>query len=167
MLVRLLYASQSAQPLTHDVVESILAQSRSHNPERGITGILCFGDDIFMQVLEGSRDQVSALFSEICRDPRHQRVTLMHFAEISEREFSGWTMGQVNMDKINPCLLLKYSETPDLNPFANSGQASLSLLRELMATASIVGRTSEIGNGDVPNEWGCMALTCAPNVDCS
>ncbi|MES2686505.1 MAG: blue light sensor protein, partial [Pseudomonadota bacterium] len=37
MLVRLLYASRSADPGSSEVTESILAQSRSHNPAMGIT----------------------------------------------------------------------------------------------------------------------------------
>ena len=40
MLVRLLYASRAAAPLSSTVVDSILAQSRAHNPARGITGML-------------------------------------------------------------------------------------------------------------------------------
>lgn len=142
MLVRLLYASRTAQPLSHDLLESILAKSRIHNPEHGITGILCYSGDVFMQVLEGGRAAVSALYADIVRDERHADVTLLHYTEIAEREFAGWTMGQVNMDKINPCMLLKYAETSKLDPFATSGTASLALLRELIATASIVGRSA-------------------------
>jgi hypothetical protein len=142
MLVRLLYASRTKQPLTADLIDSILGQSRSHNPARGITGILCYSGDIFMQVLEGSRQAVSALYGEINRDPRHTDVTLLQYEEITEREFVGWTMGQVNIDKINPCILLKYSETAELDPFCSTGAASMALFKELIATASIVGRAA-------------------------
>ncbi|MEY4764669.1 MAG: hypothetical protein RI907_1342, partial [Pseudomonadota bacterium] len=55
MLVRLLYASRAAEAVTPDLIESILTQSRAHNPALGITGILCHGGDAFMQVLEGGR----------------------------------------------------------------------------------------------------------------
>ncbi len=51
MLVRLLYASRAAKPITPDLVEAILAKSRQRNPQMGVTGILCFSGDIFMQVL--------------------------------------------------------------------------------------------------------------------
>ena len=44
------------------------------------------------------------------------------------------------MGHLNPALLLKYSERPTLDPFAVSGQVSMSLFEELMATASIVGQ---------------------------
>jgi hypothetical protein len=60
--------------------------------------------------------------------------------EISERHFGGWTMGQVNLAKLNTSIVLKYSERPELDPYAVSGRVSLALLEELMATASIIGR---------------------------
>ena len=140
MLVRLLYASRAATSLTGTVVDSILAQSRRNNTERGITGILCYSDDIFLQALEGGRDDVCETFNAIVRDERHASVRILSFEEIGERRFGGWTMGQVNIAKVNPSLLLKYAEKPVLNPFSCSGRASMSLLEELMATASILGR---------------------------
>lgn len=140
MLVRLLYASRAAQPVTHDSIEAILVECRAHNPALGITGILCWGGDIFMQVLEGGREAVSAKYNEIVRDPRHRDVVLLDYEEIAERRFAGWTMGQVNLAKINASILLKYSERPVLDPYAVSGRVSIALLEELIATASIIGR---------------------------
>ncbi len=140
MLVRLLYASRSTAPVTHQIIESILQQSRAHNPALGITGVLCHCGDAYMQTLEGGRDAVNALYMKIVRDTRHHDVTLLHYAEVPERHFSGWTMGHVNMAKVNPSLLLKYSDKPVLDPYAVSGRASLALLEELVATAQIIGR---------------------------
>lgn len=137
MLVRLLYASRAAH-LTPKVIESILAQSRENNPRAGITGILCYSKDLFIQVLEGGRDQVCELYNRIVRDERHKDVRILVYEEISERRFGGWTMGQVNVAKVNPSLLLKYSEKAALDPFACSGHASMALLEELIATASVV-----------------------------
>ena len=56
---------------------------------------------------------------------------------ITERTFSGWTMGQVNVDLVNPGLLLKYSLRPKLDPFAGSGRTPLAYLMELVATGAI------------------------------
>lgn len=140
MLVRLLYASRAAQAVTPEVIDAILAQCRSHNPALGITGILCHGGEVFMQVLEGGRDAVNALYGDIVRDPRHRDVAVLHFEEVTERRFAGWTMGQVNLAKVNPSIVLKYSEKPVLDPYAVSGRVSMALLEELIATASIVGR---------------------------
>jgi hypothetical protein len=49
-------------------------------------------------------------------------------------------MGQVDMARLNPALLLKYSETATLDPYAVSGAVSMALFEELVATASIVGQ---------------------------
>lgn len=139
MLVRLLYASRVVDT-SPAAIDSILAQSRLHNPGCGITGILCYGTGIFLQAIEGGRSAVNALYSQILHDVRHEDVELLHYEEIAERRFGSWTMGQVNLSKINHSILLKYSETPELDPYAVSGKVSLALLEELMATASIMGR---------------------------
>ena len=90
MLVRLLYASHAVSPLTTPVVDTILEQSRLNNPQQGITGLLCFSDDIFIQVLEGGRDAVCELFNAIVRDDRHTKVRILGYEEIAERRFGGW-----------------------------------------------------------------------------
>lgn len=140
MLVRLLYASRAVDNNVNQTVQSIMQQSRDHNPQHGITGILCHSDDVFMQVLEGGREAINTLYSMIVRDPRHKDVVLLHYEEICERRYSGWTMGQANLGKINPSILLKYSALPELNPHRMSGKMSLALIEELMANAAIVGR---------------------------
>ena len=139
MLVRLLYASRAVDPRP-EMIDSILAQSRQFNPSTGITGILCYGGGIFLQAIEGGRMSVSELYGHIQRDRRHKDVVLLHYEEISERRFGGWTMGQVDMSRINASILLKYAEKPELDPYSVSGKVSLALLEELMATASIIGR---------------------------
>jgi hypothetical protein len=139
MLVRLLYASRAIDPRP-EAIEAILTQSRHYNPTCGITGILCYGGGIFLQAIEGGRMAVSELYGHIQKDARHKDVVLLHYEEISERRFGGWTMGQVNMSKINTNILLKYAEKPELDPYSVSGKVSLALLEELMATASIIGR---------------------------
>ncbi len=139
MLVRLLYCSRAVDP-SPAALESILAQSRQHNPTTGITGILCYGGDIFLQAIEGGRMAVSDLDGHIQKDPRHKDVALLHYEEITERRFGGWTMGQVNISKVNQSILLKYAERPELDPYSVSGHVSLALLEDLMATAAICGR---------------------------
>lgn len=140
MLVRLLYVSRAVHPEDDAATQSILDSARQHNVVNGITGILCYGGGIYLQAIEGGRKAVNALYSHILGDPRHQEVVLLHYAEITERRFGGWTMGQVNLTKLNTSIVLKYSERPELDPYAVSGEVSLALLEELMLTASIIGR---------------------------
>lgn len=137
MLVRLLYASRANKPLAPDTIETILSSSRKNNLALGVTGLLCHSGDIFMQLLEGGRDAVNQLYTRIANDPRHGNVILLDYEEIDERRFASWTMGQVNLSKVNPSILLKYSERPVLDPYAVPGKVSLALLEELIVTASI------------------------------
>ena len=142
MLVSCLYASRVATPLPAAVLDEILVQSHRNNPRRGITGLLCFTSDVFVQVLEGGRDEVCDLYNTIVRDDRHSQVRLLAYEEIAERRFGNWTMGQIDAKTVNPLLLLKYSKTASLDPFAITGQATMALLLELVATGSITRRTA-------------------------
>lgn len=140
MLVSCLYASRVAMPLLAPVLDQILAQSHRNNPRRGITGLLCFTSDVFVQVLEGGRDEVCDLYNAIVRDERHSQVRLLAYEEITERRFSNWTMGQVDANAVNASLLLKHSKTASLDPFAITGQATMALLMDLVATGTITRR---------------------------
>ena len=138
MLVRLMYASRAADSMDNETLAAIMRKSRSHNPQVGVTGVLCFSGGIFLQVLEGGRLPVSQLYNRIASDPRHHDVALLHYEEIGERRFAGWSMGQVKMNMLNPALLLKYSEKAVLDPYAVSGEVSMALFNELVATASVM-----------------------------
>ena len=140
MLVRLLYASRAVDT-SPAAIEAILTQSRQHNPGSGITGVLCYGGGVCLQAIEGGRSAVSELYGHIQKDSRHKDVVLLHYEEIVERRFGGWTMGLVDASRVNASVLLKYSERAVLDPYSVSGKVSLALLEELMATASIVGHT--------------------------
>ena len=140
MLVRLLYVSRAVNKDCNKSIESILEASRAHNIHNGITGVLCYGGGIFLQAIEGGRSAVNTLYSHIVGDERHTDVVLLHYEEIRERRFGGWTMGTVNLSKLNTSIVLKYSERPEFDPYSVSGTVSLALLEELMATASIIGR---------------------------
>ena len=138
MLVRLMYASRAAAGTGEEALHAILRKCRAANPQHGITGVLCFSEGIFLQVLEGGRSAVNETYQRILADPRHHGAELMVYEEISERRFAGWAMGQVNLAQLNPSLLLKYSATATLDPFSVSGAVSMALFEDLVATASVV-----------------------------
>ena len=142
MLVRLVYASRAAGPIDDTLVKAIVEASAARNLGQGITGVLCTqpGRDVFLQVLEGARQDVNALYTSIVRDPRHREVTLLSYEEIEQRRFSSWRMGSVDLKRINLDTILRYSERPVLEPFAMTGKAALALLDELVKTAAISSR---------------------------
>ena len=47
------------------------------------------------------------------------------------------------MARLNPALLLKYSATAELDPYAVSGAVSLAMFDELVATASIMAERGQ------------------------
>ena len=140
MLVRLLYASRAAADTQTGAVTAIMQHSHAWNPKHGITGVLCHSERLYLQVIEGGREQVNLLYGKILRDPRHTDVVLLHYEEICERRYSGWTMGQTNLNKLNPGTLLRYSATAEFDPHSLSGKSSLALIDELMAAAAVLGR---------------------------
>jgi Sensors of blue-light using FAD len=140
MLVRLMYASRAVPAVDQEELVAILRKSKANNTHSGVTGALCFSEGIFIQVLEGGRTAVNRLYNRIVGDTRHTDIELLLYQEIAERRFAGWSMGQVNMSRLNPALLLKYSECARLDPYAVSGKVSMALFDELVATAAIMGQ---------------------------
>ncbi|MGE0700175.1 MAG: BLUF domain-containing protein [Hyphomicrobiaceae bacterium] len=143
MLVRCLYASRLDPAATEGVLDDILRQSRHNNLKRGITGMLCFTNGVFAQVIEGGRAEVSALLGRIFADRRHTDLQILLFEEIAQRRFGNWTMGQVNINAVNPGLLLKYSEKAELDPFICSGASTMSLLLEIADAGAIAHRPAQ------------------------
>jgi hypothetical protein len=135
-----MYASRAVSTVNQEALHAILRQCKAKNPAAGITGVLCYSEGIYLQVLEGGRSAVNALYNRIAADPRHTQVELMSYCEIGERRFASWSMGQVNLTRLNPSLLLKYSASAALDPYAVSGGVSMALFEELVATASVVGQ---------------------------
>jgi len=142
MLVRLLYASRALESIGAALTDAILAQSYARNAEHGITGILCAyqNGQVFIQALEGERDEVNQLYANIVRDSRHEKVTLLDYAEIDQRVFSGWRMGRVDLNRVNVATIMRYSAYPNLDPFSLNGRTALALMMELSTTTTVVGR---------------------------
>jgi hypothetical protein len=138
MLVRLMYVSRASDSVTQNELVAILKKSKANNVGVGVTGVLCFSAGIFLQVLEGGRSPVSALYNKIANDPRHHDVVLLSYEEVAERSFAGWSMGRANLTRLNPSLVMKYSETALLNPYAVSGKMSMALFNEMVASAAII-----------------------------
>lgn len=143
MLVRLLYASRAAEHFGPEDLAGILKSARTHNPPAGVTGLLCYcrQSNVFLQSLEGGREPVNTLYNRITQDPRHRDPMLLTYEEIGQRSFAGWSMGLVNMDRLNAALLLRYSERATLDPYTVSGAASLALFTELVATGLVTGHS--------------------------
>ena len=85
--------SSPSRPITEPDLVDILKTSRANNPPLNITGILIFGDNTFVQVLEGPPEVVSDLYEKIVRDPRHNNCRKFITRSTKECSFPNWSMG--------------------------------------------------------------------------
>ncbi len=97
MLSQMLYISTAVGPITTAVTGTILRSAQLHNPANGITGVLCQGQGVYLQVLEGERSQVEALYARILTDKRHQDVALRQHENIRARRYGRWAMAHIDM----------------------------------------------------------------------
>lgn len=95
---QMMYVSGVVGALGHQDVEDILETSRAKNAARGITGVLIYSGDMFLQVLEGDRDAVRALARRIETDPRHRNFMVLAELTAQNRAFQSWAMGFRRID---------------------------------------------------------------------
>ncbi len=133
MLVRLLYVSQPVGPVTTTMTSLILEKSKSYNKRENITGILCQGSGLWMQILEGERSKVNVLYSRIMADRNHHHVELLSMDEITHRRFGEWSMALVYLSKDDPLVKMAH---PEFDPYSASAKDALAILDELIKTSS-------------------------------
>ncbi|MBC6419579.1 MAG: BLUF domain-containing protein [Prochloron sp. SP5CPC1] len=134
-LHRLIYCSNAIHNLEYPDLKDIMDKSEKNNTPEGITGILCYGNDMFLQVLEGHRKRISNTYARIANDKRHFNAELIEFYEIEHRLFVQWSMkvvqlGTYSQDKIRK-LNLKYSSSTAFSPVLMNAKQCLNFLLEL------------------------------------
>ncbi len=92
-MYHLVYTSHAAAPLSEEDLIQLLEECRAFNKEHGISGMLLYLQGKFIQVLEGNKLEVQALYANIQKDPRHRRVTKVIEGNSPHRIFKGWSMG--------------------------------------------------------------------------
>lgn len=97
-LHQIVYFSQPTRSMPLSEVRELLIKAQINNHFNDVTGLLLFDGDSFVQVLEGPRDKVMALFKKIERDPRHTKFTTLMEREIPQRDFGQWSMGLAHIE---------------------------------------------------------------------
>lgn len=133
MLIRLLYISRAVGAITTTMTGSILASARVHNRVAGITGVLCQGQGLFIQILEGERSTVNRLYATLIKDKRHQDVELVAIEEIQTRRFPEWSMAHVVISENDPIVQLQH---PEFDPFNATAADLMALVDDLLAQSS-------------------------------
>jgi len=89
---RIIYLSWASTPLTDSQLEELLQTARRRNAQLNVSGILLYGNERFMQVLEGEETTVRALYEHIKGDARHYEVTAYADRLVPQRAFPEWAM---------------------------------------------------------------------------
>jgi len=127
--VRMLYVSHAVGPQSTTMTRSILMQAQAHNRAHNISGVLCQGQGFFLQVIEGQRSHINALYGRILADTRHKDVELLHWEETTQRLFGRWAMALVHLSVNDPMVKLHH---PDFDPYAAPGPRVLQQVLDLV-----------------------------------
>lgn len=102
MLSNLVYISRRKPQCTDEEIDKIRTACQRNNQESGITGVLLYSDNEFVQYLEGDYDNIQSLYEKIKQDDRHEKVIFITSDILEERSFPSWQMGfkKVSFDSI-------------------------------------------------------------------
>lgn len=131
-MVRLIYVSIMTDACDTVALQNILAVSRKNNAQKDISGVLCYDPSFFMQCLEGPRDAVNEIYSNIAADNRHKNLMLLEYSDIEERLFGDWTMAFLSADILDKETLEKYSHKSKFNPYMLNAEQARSFLVEVV-----------------------------------
>ena len=100
ILTQLVYFSIPSEGMHQAGVDDILRVARHHNSPHKITGFLMYRHDLFLQVLEGDRRDLSRIYKKILTDKRHHGVVLVGCKKILMRHFGNWAMGNLSVQEM-------------------------------------------------------------------
>ena len=131
-LVRLIYANTfKSKTVDASELSRIHEKAKTANLSLDIAGMLVFGNDFFLQCLEGGREAVNSLYSKIASDPRHERSLLLEYSELTEKDFDQWSMKLVLLTPEKMKFLRKFSATSTFDPYKMRGKSGHQLMLSL------------------------------------
>ena len=92
-ILLLAYISDATREYSDSEMDELLNTCRRNNEKLNVTGMLIYGENKFLQVLEGDPIIIHELYDKIEKDPRHKNSVVMDTSLIEERNFSDWSMG--------------------------------------------------------------------------
>ena len=135
MLIRVIYLSKAVVPQTGETAQALLRKAQANNQINGITGVLCQGQGVYLQALEGERKAVTDLYARIYADPRHTNVELLHCESIAQRRYQNWSMAHVNLSDVDPEASIGW---PEFDPYSVAGLLVMARIDDLLASGSVI-----------------------------
>ena len=126
-MIRITYLSQATDNFSSIDLINLLEQCHLNNPKRGLTGLLIFGNDTFLQTIEGEENIVEELVKKIAKDKRHIKFQILSRQSIENRQYSDWAMGfeKLTEQTIAEVSKLKNFMLSDFNPEYLSSNVSV------------------------------------------
>ena len=97
-LVHIGYVSKAVDAATEEQLKSILTVAHKNNSAFNITGMLVYSERSFFQVIEGPQHNIKKLLTIIENDHRHKNILVLFDEEITQRNFSNWSMSFHHVD---------------------------------------------------------------------
>jgi len=88
----LIYVSDASPQLSPDDLEAIHHAAVTLNALDGVTGLLVYNGDRFMQIVEGAADAIEDLLQRLSRDPRHANLSVRSDQTVETKSFPDWSM---------------------------------------------------------------------------
>lgn len=79
--------------MTEPELLEILTVSRKNNEAKNLTGMLIYGEGVFIQVIEGEEEPLNETYKKIIKDRRHKDLMRLAGGILHKRNFADWTMG--------------------------------------------------------------------------
>jgi hypothetical protein len=92
-MIQLSYISSVDHPMSTEELVDLLQVCLTNNQRDGVTGMLLYGNETFLQTLEGDEATVDRLYAKILKDPRHGNVKSLTRKSVESRQYSDWSMG--------------------------------------------------------------------------
>ena len=86
----LAYVSNADDHLDKRAINTLFEHTVSQNEKLQISGFLVHGDSNFLQLLEGQKIEVLALFEKISKDQRHKDIQILMEQELPFRAFNNY-----------------------------------------------------------------------------
>jgi hypothetical protein len=99
MIKRITYISKCVQDMSEREIKDLVTLAAEKNEKLEITGVLMAKGGLFFQIIEGPEECVDMVFTDILRDPRHEKVTTLGI-QVGDlkRLFPDWHMKEINLD---------------------------------------------------------------------
>ncbi|MEM9386552.1 MAG: BLUF domain-containing protein [Pseudomonadota bacterium] len=131
VLLRLTYMSRFNTHNEPGELQRILTQARKNNTANGITGVLIFNHNYFLQSIEGRRPMINELLRKLTADSRHFSLQVIEAREIDGRRWGGWSMNYLTPSEKYQKEALRFSGGTQFNPYLMSTRQVMMLIESL------------------------------------